>query len=407
MLRLREFSHNHLASGLSWLAKLIQRGNPAVFIVILGTVLRLAWVLTVPTVPESDAIHYYQTGLEISRGLGYINNDGSPTAYWPVGYSGFLGLLFSIFGQSLIIAKLANVFLSAGIIWFSYLCANFLFDKRVALIAGFVLAVYPNYIFYSSLLLSEILMLFLIMLGTWLLISRHIWGAAIIFGLATLVKPQVVFLPILLFLILFRSRYPLKVFMTFYAILILTLIPWTFRNYQTFGSVFFVSTNGGVNLLIGNNPYATGGYFFDHRVSSLVQGATEIERDQSAKTEAIRFATKHPLDIVAKVPDKLIAQYLLGNDGVAWNKSGLKNVPLLVIFLKVLTQCCYLALMIAALVNGFRSIRRNCVANTLIGSIVLYFTLITILFFGATRFNFPIIPWIAMISARRRNLNHP
>src|SRR5205085_1327537 len=40
----------------------------------------------------------------------------------------------------------------------------------------------------------------------------------------------------------------------------LVLLPWEARDYHVFGRPVFVSTNGGVNLLIGNGAGATGSY---------------------------------------------------------------------------------------------------------------------------------------------------
>ena len=49
--------------------------------------LRLALILGAPVAPESDAAWYYHR----AAGEGY-QHDGTPTAYWPVGYPGVLGV---------------------------------------------------------------------------------------------------------------------------------------------------------------------------------------------------------------------------------------------------------------------------------------------------------------------------
>jgi hypothetical protein len=44
------------------------------------------------------------------------------------------------------------------------------------------------------------------------------------------------------------------------------LVPWWIRNQRAFGGFVPIANNGGVNLYIGNNPLATGGYRLDRAV---------------------------------------------------------------------------------------------------------------------------------------------
>ena len=45
--------------------------------------------------------------------------------------------------------------------------------------------------------------------------------------------------------------------------LILTVVPWTLRNKQVSGHFVPISTNLGINLLVGHEPSATGRYSDD------------------------------------------------------------------------------------------------------------------------------------------------
>ena len=54
-----------------------------------------------------------------------------------------------------------------------------------------------------------------------------------------------------------------------YLALGLTLIPWLIRNYQLFDA-FIISNNGGYNLLVGNNPRATGAYIFNKEIVAML-----------------------------------------------------------------------------------------------------------------------------------------
>src|SRR5262249_11159030 len=72
---------------------------------------RLALLLMASGMPVSDAKWYFDRAASIVSGNGYAV-DGTPTAFWPVGYPGFLALLFFVFPQSPQTGLIANFFLS-------------------------------------------------------------------------------------------------------------------------------------------------------------------------------------------------------------------------------------------------------------------------------------------------------
>ena len=61
-------------------------------------ILRGLLVLVLPLEMQSDAHVFLTRGLGIADGKGYVAS-GQPTAYWPVGYPGFLGVVFYLFGK--------------------------------------------------------------------------------------------------------------------------------------------------------------------------------------------------------------------------------------------------------------------------------------------------------------------
>jgi hypothetical protein len=63
----------------------------SVTVITVGVLARLLWILAIPAVPMNDTAIYLARALSIASGDGYIYPDGTPTAYWPVGYPAFLG----------------------------------------------------------------------------------------------------------------------------------------------------------------------------------------------------------------------------------------------------------------------------------------------------------------------------
>ena len=76
---------------------------------------------------------------------------------------------------------------------------------------------------------------------------------------------------------------------------LITLLPWLARNARTVGA-FTLNTNGGINLIIGSNPYAQGAYNFSDEVQALLppDSAGEVARDRAGTRYALDYAREHP-----------------------------------------------------------------------------------------------------------------
>jgi len=380
-------------------------------------VVRVCWIRCVDAAPVSDFGWYYERGIDLSAGKGY-SVDGIPTAYWPVGYPAFLGLLLRVFGTSLLVPKAANVIVSIGVLLLSYYMAKKLFRSELAGRATLlILSFYPNHIAYCSLVGSEIIFVFLLLLGVLLLISsgRKAWlvpVSGIVFGLACLVKPQTILVPMVVAgsgtMRCVRSRGLRRRLVSFaglYIVLAITLLPWTVRNYRLFDDFVYVSNNGGINLLIGNNPCANGRYVFSDEMDAMLEDAqTERERDVLARTLAVRYAAAHPVRTIKLWPAKLWFLYASDVEGISWNEAGLGSPGGLsrVVFwvLKAIAHVYYLAVGSAFLLSisllRFRRSTKLASFPTLGLWIVIYFTVVVLATFGGSRFHFPMIPWIAM-----------
>jgi hypothetical protein len=293
--------------------------------------LRAWWVATVDTQPVTDFGWYYDRAVSIASGLGY-QVDGSPTAYWPVGYPAFLALFFAAFGPSLGLAKALNVGLTVAVVGLSWLVARRLFAREgVAHLTALLLAVHPAWVAYSSILASEPLFSVLVLAGTAFMLGHRrgsrtaLASAGLVFGLATLVRPQGAALPALLLLCLaWRDRREAfrgevwKAALWVYLPLILTLAPWTVRNWQVLGGFVFVSTNGGDNLLIGHHPASPGTYVRPTQLAPETAAMDEIERDRAARRLAMRAVMADPVRSLRLAGPKLKATFLTGTDAPYW-----------------------------------------------------------------------------------------
>jgi tetratricopeptide (TPR) repeat protein len=146
------------------------------------------------------------------------------------------------------------------------------FNRGIALIAAFITAVYPMFIYYDASLLITSLMTLLTALLVWQLYrcqERPTWGnfilAGVLLGLAGITRPNILLLgPVLIIwiLVLVRRKLGTKQAFLRYVVMgaasLLMILPITLRNYAVSGDLVFIAWQGGYNFFIGNNREANG-----------------------------------------------------------------------------------------------------------------------------------------------------
>ncbi|UCG62537.1 MAG: glycosyltransferase family 39 protein [Candidatus Zixiibacteriota bacterium] len=187
-------------------------------------------------------------------------------------YPYFLALLSWITGGSIFLSKLLQVFVCGGTGWFIYQLTEKLFNQRAAIIAGLIYTVYGILVFYEALFLIPVLFLFFVVWGMYRVVAFRDSGSwkswlftGIIFGLAAVARPNVLivipFLMLWLFLISDRTTAWTKRIRTPLLLLvgvILMILPVTARNIVVAGEPILISSQGGINLYLGNNTEADG-----------------------------------------------------------------------------------------------------------------------------------------------------
>ncbi len=394
-------------------------------VIALGFLIRLCWIFFFHPTPVSDFGFYFNGAESIVKGYGYLAIQDFTTAYFPAGYSMFLAALFSIFGCSVAVALAANLALSIGTLVLIYSLAREFFRSEAAgRLSLLLLACYPNNVAYTSLVGTEILHLFLLLLGVTLLFpniflkevsdTRRMVAAGFAFAFATLVKVQTLFLPafILLACLTYGCEkmslvHRLKNGTVLYLALILGLTPWVIRNYRLFNDIV-LSNNAGLNLYIGNGPDANGTYVEIPWLEAMKNPQDEYRINQTAEREAINYMNAHPWRTLELLPKKLNALFDNG-DGMYWNGTNMKSKSEFAKFLLNLFEqinpiyegVLYILFTLSLLFGGWNRLRHGKDHGwPSVGAlVVLYFTGIYLLCYGAPRYNFPIIPWMIMYSA--------
>jgi 4-amino-4-deoxy-L-arabinose transferase-like glycosyltransferase len=191
----------------------------------LGLLLRLAWVVYASRDPAglNDPHTYLIASRTLADGDGYrFIIDGSPTAYFPIGYPAFVTLVTWLND----ITPLSDVPKTVGVlqaligtasIWLVWRIAGRLFGARTALVAAAIMAVFPGLLLYSAPLLSETLFVAIELAAIAVVVERP-WDAGtpsrrrlVAFGvlsaLAALVRPQGLLLVVALAIGLAAARF--------------------------------------------------------------------------------------------------------------------------------------------------------------------------------------------------------
>ncbi|MCC7160907.1 MAG: glycosyltransferase family 39 protein [Anaerolineae bacterium] len=386
-----------------------------------------------------DELAYQQIAENVLTGRGFFQDNnpffpGQVLYAWQAPlYPLSLAVAYALFGNSLLVAKGMGIFISTATVYVTYDLARRVFAqtspteqdhvpaRRIALVAAFLVALYPGFLTHAHLLLSETLFIFLVMLafdfvarglgqasarvGVW------IFGAGTMWGLATLTRGiTLYFTPLFALWIgwalwsgqqrIARALLPALLFAVATALVIL---PWTARNYSRFGQFVLLETKGGVNLWLGNSPYTPNEFIRNVwkvgvREPMLNTLPTdELERDRAAYALGLAYIRSEPFTFLSRMPAKFADFWGFERNlpdiaaattrGTGWNSYSKIAADLFAMVV-------YVVIMLAGVAGLFLS--PNDRWKGLLGGFVLYFLIVHLAIFGDGRFHLTLIPFFAL-----------
>ena len=378
-------------------------------ILALGAVLRVGVVLLHEQPLVSDERDYDRLAVSIATTGSYSEN-GLPTAYRPVGYPAFVGFVYFLAGHKPVVVKLFQALLDATVPLMLFLLLP-VFERRTRILAAAFWAFYPPAVLYANLLLSESVFTFLLVLATLLLVRSDqfkVWAfllIGVLFGVMALIKGVALIVLLLLPLAYLALRQPLRRVLWVGLGALLLVIPWTVRNSVTLGYVG-LSTNVGMDLLIGNNPNANGSYT-SQIPDEIFQGATsEAETNDRAFRYAVHYIIEKPGMFVVNGIRK--AAHLVESEGgiLIWSFSGSREdssiryasrYASLPVSAVLGVNLPYFILLMAGILGllGFPEPRLRWLFLVVLAA----WLLIHLLFFGGSRMHFPLMPFFALFAA--------
>jgi 4-amino-4-deoxy-L-arabinose transferase-like glycosyltransferase len=366
-----------------------------------------------------DSVFYHNVAISLSKGAGFTNPFTSlPTAQWPPGYPFFLGGIYSVFGPTLAGARLANVVLGAATVALLYILALRLFDKRTALLAALLLAVFPGQVFFVSLVWSETLFTFAFVLALLLIVmvlqggdrQRPWWllGAGLIFGAAALIRGQGLLLPLIAVITwgVLGQRWAQALRWTgvTVALMAVLILPWSIRNYVVLDSPVFISSSFGSNFYQGHNKKGwEGTEQLVAEYGPLTTPGAEVKIGNIGLRKGLQFLVTHPLEEIRmtglKIRDLYRDDYISLDliEGYGTKRimgEGLRRS------LDHLANGFYF-LVLGASVLSVVYCRREDRAKLFFPILVVgLWTLGSIAFFAIVRFHFPVMPVFCLLAAR-------
>lgn len=427
----------------------ISRREVVIGLVVAALALRMVFLalagLNAP--PTGDELAYQQLAENFAAGRGLFQTHnpffpGQVLYAWQAPlYPVTLGVLYTLFGNSVLLAKLFGALVSTATVAVMYDLARrvgrsaFAKDanagqvESIALVAAGLMAIYPGFLTNAHLLLSETLFIFLLLLAFDLVaraletsgtrVALWLGGAGVMWGLATLTRGLTLyFTPLLaawLVWTVWRKhegalRNGLGMAAVFVALTAVVIAPWTIRNYLQFGQVVVLETKGGVNLWLGNSPYTPYSSIRDvwkvgvrePMLSALPQG--ELAQDRAGYALALNYMRSEPLAVLARVPAKfadfwgfernLVDIAEATTRGTGWNSLSKIGSDVLAMVVYAVVMVCGVAGLVFA-PNDWHDPHAPS-WKILFGGFTIYFLLLHLVIFGDGRFHLPLIPIFAL-----------
>ena len=385
-----------------------------------------------------DSETYWQLARQIATAQPYrYQADGYEAAVFRTpGYPLLLAPLFLPAGQSpaVLWARVQSAVFGAMAAAAVWLLAFRLFDRRAALVAGLIAAVYPGAVATSVLVLTEA------PFSVLMILQLCLWGAAwrcerparalglglgvgVLAAAAVLVRPSwLLFTPAVVglswltsWLARRRAAVPSadakdssnnrpgnrtapawnepRVGLAVFAAMLIVLAPWWIRNWQVTGRFVPTTLQVGASLYDGLSPTATGASdmaFVDRFVeaeksrNAVATESLEVRLDRRMRSEAVAWAARHPAEA---------ARLALVKIGRMWNVW--PNEPRLSAWpVRLIVAGAYVPIMILAFVGAWRTFHLG-LPYMLCWFPAVYFTLLHAVFVSSIRYREP--PMLALI----------
>lgn len=339
-------------------------------------------------------------------------------------YVYFISFIYFLFGHTYAAVYIFHSLLGAVTCIVVYAIGRMLFSRGVGLLAGFIVALYGPILFYTGMLVGEILGMLITCLAFLSLIYfqktkryRHLFISGILIGLSMLIRGNMlIVLPFILgwLFFMFRKESILKP-LRYIAILcigvIIAVSPVIIRNYIAEKDFVPITALGGLNIYIGNAYGADGKYRLIEGVGTnpedMIKNSIKIAEERTGKSlrpsevssfwimETLRSIKEHGIGPFALLIAKKFAMF--------WNAYELPDIwdyNFFKQFIPLLSFPLFSFLLLAplSLIGAYLSWTRRVDVSLLCIFIIGYmFSLVSI--FITSRYRVQVVPFLAVLAA--------
>lgn len=373
-----------------------------------GAAVWLEWFLEARGGEEflfGDSLSYWVLAEQLLQGGPYEYGAADARVLRVPGFPFLLAAIFRLVGTSHLMVRLVLAAVGTGACALVFVLGRRLFDERTGLLAAAGAAVYPAFVLFSPVVLSETLFAAL-MLANLVLLGHALglcgateapagrrgdWLALVVgvaAGAATLVRPSwIAFCPLVALVRLAaglerrRSLWRAAIMMVG---MVMALAPWWIRNYRVTGRFVPTTLWVGASLYDGLNPRATGAsdmYFLPAVRRMYVDEEVrerEYLRDRYLRRQAFEFARDNPKRVLELAGLKFLRFWHV------WpNAERFRWWPIRLGYLVTYVP------VIALAAAGFWSQRRRGGTVALLVLPIVYFCVIHLVFVSSIRYRLP------------------
>jgi len=395
---------------------------------------RLVWIAVADLAPDEgfhfDMSWYHTIAQRIAAGHGMTRLDGAPTAEWPPGYPVTLAAVYALSNSSVVAGQILNAALSTLTCAFIGLIAARLFGWPTGLTAAALWALFPGDVYYSPLLMSEV-MFATALTGACLLAVRleissssppgRLMMLGVAIALATLVRGATLAFPLAIAALWLVGTCEPKKTLVALAIVVVGMLaglaPWAVRNQIRLGEPVLVATSLGRTLAHAHSPAVAAGkpgealrsrIAFWKKFDDIEQPRRELEINRAWTRESLGYMISHPMTELRLIPTRFVGYYRHDHEALAWGRrrdtAAGRSYPLVEGIpdraFSVVADAYLYVVAALALAGSWLVVRTRDMQAGLIVATIAYFTVLhSVLMPGHPRYHHCVLPFLTILAA--------
>lgn len=332
-------------------SKSIKLNKKIFYLILLGVITRIIWLINIKTAPYSDFEVLYSTAKNLANGNNIEFTGNNYIARFPhLSYMVvYMSIIIRLFGETLFVIKLLNIIFSIFTMYLIYKISIEVFNNNILALTSLGMAsIFPPMVTYVGVIATENIAIpfYLLSIYIFVLVIKEKLSfnklilCGFILGIGNLFRMVaiVVLIALIIYIILFtgnsiinKTKASIYLIISFFIILV-------------FASSFLKTMNiSEVNLWKGKEPAITNilkgtnieswGRFTEEDASIVYEYNYDFDKIEKVSKEIIkgRLTNTPPLKLIIFYCGKFVGQWVQGDmSGVSWSEAGAENIKFII-----------------------------------------------------------------------------